>query len=308
MKRFGKLAVIAGLALVGMGVLQARHAQGSANESGALHTVAHVSNGVVDRIIDFLEWATDKFWNDESSHRVASASADQAGDFEWSGDLRAGDAIEIKGVNGDVTAEVSHGDAVEVVAEKRARRSDPEEVRIEVVEHADGVTICAVYPGRGNACEPGDGGKSHVENNDVEVRFHVRVPAGVTFIGKTVNGDVKAEDLESDLEARSVNGSLDLATSGSVEAATVNGSIRARMDSYEWTGALEFSTVNGSIILDVPDDLSADLEASWVNGGLETDLPFTSRGRMSRTHAEGELGQGGSAIELSTVNGSIRIR
>jgi hypothetical protein len=44
------------------------------------------------------------------------------------------------------------------VATKHGRRSDPAEVEIEVVEHAGGVTICAVYPSPGsrpNECRQG---------------------------------------------------------------------------------------------------------------------------------------------------------
>ena len=48
-------------------------------------------------------------------------------------------------------AEPSGSNEVEVVAEKRAKRDNPEDVRIEVVPHAGGVTICAVYPSRAAA-------------------------------------------------------------------------------------------------------------------------------------------------------------
>ena len=59
MKRFGKLAVFAGLVLLGMGVLQARHGHDADHhDSGALHAVAHVSSGVMDRIIDLSRFRT----------------------------------------------------------------------------------------------------------------------------------------------------------------------------------------------------------------------------------------------------------
>src|SRR6266487_1624535 len=101
-----------------------------------------------------------------------------------------GQAIEIKGVNGDVRAVAGSGD-VEVTAVKHARRSDPDEVKIEVVQHEDGVTICAVYPSDGrreNSCDAGDGGHMNVRDNDVTVDFTVLVPAGVRFPANTVNG------------------------------------------------------------------------------------------------------------------------
>ena len=61
----------------------------------------------------------------------------------------------------------------------------PAEVKIEVVEHAGGVTICAVYPSSGapNECKPGKGGRMNVRDNDVNVEFKVSVPAGVRFVG-----------------------------------------------------------------------------------------------------------------------------
>ena len=59
-----------------------------------------------------------------------------AGDFQWRGNVRPGGTIEVKGVNGDVTAVPASGPDVEVTAERKARRNNPEDVRLEVVEHA----------------------------------------------------------------------------------------------------------------------------------------------------------------------------
>src|SRR3954468_21930364 len=96
---------------------------------------------------------------------VSPASAQ---DFRWHGAIPQGSSIEIKGVNGDVKAEPSGSNEVEVVAEKQARRDNPDDVRIEVVPHAGGVTICAVYPSRErggqNECAPGNGGRMNVQN------------------------------------------------------------------------------------------------------------------------------------------------
>src|SRR6266496_3713992 len=167
------------------------------------------------------------------------------GEFHWKGQLAAGKTIEIKGVNGDIDAVAGSGE-VEVTAVKHAHRSDPDEVNIEVVQHEDGVTICAVYPSDGareNTCETGEHGHMSTHDNDVRVNFTVRVPAGVRFVGHTVKGDV---------EAHSVNGSIRVSTSGSAEASTVNGSITASMGRAQWTDALEFHTVNGGITLNLP--------------------------------------------------------
>src|SRR5438046_9832118 len=69
-------------------------------------------------------------------------------EFHWKGNVAAGKAIEIKGVNGDVRAIAGSGD-VEVTAVKHAPHSDPDDVKIEGVQDEDGVTNCEVYPSDG---------------------------------------------------------------------------------------------------------------------------------------------------------------
>src|SRR3954466_6018308 len=193
-------------------------------------------------------------------------SSAMAQDFRWHGTIAQGRSIEIKGVNGDIRAEPSGSNEVEVVAEKQARGDNPEDVRIEVVPHADGVTICAVYPARSgaqpNECQPGKGGRMNVQNNDVTVRFTVRVPANVQFVGHSVNGEVAATRLNGDVDLRTVNGSITFSTTGTARAATVNGSIRGEMGRADWNDRLEMSTVNGGITLTFPATLSTDVRAT----------------------------------------------
>ena len=251
----------------------------------------------------------------ELTHDVAWGRAEPAvreaqEAFAWRGTMPRGGVLEIKGVNGSVRATRASGSELVVTATFRGRRSDPATVRVERVEHAGGMTFCAVYPtpeGREeNVCAPGDGGRMNTRRNDVEVEFQVEVPAGVPFHGRTVNGSVEALELDSNVEVTTVNGSIDLSTSGTATARSVNGSLDVRMGSAP-AGDVAFETVNGRIELDVPDDLDARVEARWLNGGLDADLPMTL-GSMSRGRASGTLGQGGPTIHVETVNGSIRIR
>jgi DUF4097 and DUF4098 domain-containing protein YvlB len=239
-----------------------------------------------------------------------------AQDFSWKGRVAAGKRLEIKGVNGDITALAATGTEVEVTAEKRSRRSDPDEVEIEVIEHADGVTICAVYPTprrarRENSCGPGDDWHSNTNNNDVNVHFTVRVPAGVHTLLHTVNGEVEADRLGGDVDAATVNGSVRVSTSGTAEARTVNGSITAVMGRADFRHA-EFSTVNGGITLELPRDFAAELRAETLNGHIDSDFPLSVSGRFSPRRIVGTIGAGGGGdgrtLYLKTVNGSLRLR
>src|SRR5262249_11540171 len=153
-------------------------------------------------------------------------------------------------------------------------------------EHEDGVTICAKYPTpRGkeeNECGPGDEGHMNTSDNDVEVDFEVRVPAGVALIARTVNGGIEASDLHGPVDARAVNGGVELSTTGYASAQTVNGSIVASLGTAEWPEPVSFGTVNGEIRLTVPAGLDADIRAETMNGTIHTDFPVTARGRLSR--------------------------
>src|SRR5215203_3286293 len=235
----------------------------------------------------------------------------QGTEFRLREPLAAGRTLEVRGVNGSVSAEPASGGEFEVVAVRRSRHSDPDEVRVEVVRHGDGVLICAVYPSPGgepNTCELNNS-RSHVRDNDTSVNFTVRVPAGVKFNGRTVNGKVEAERLGADVDVKTVNGSINVSTTGLARAATVNGSITAVLGSANWPAGLEFKTVNGGIDLTLPASLSAQVEAKTLNGEITSDFPMTVTGAFSRRRLSGAIGGGGDRqLILETVNGSVQIR
>ena len=235
----------------------------------------------------------------------ADRSAD---DFSWSERVAPGKTIEVKGVNGEIKAEFTKGSDVVVTAVKHAKKSDPDEVRIEVIRHEGGVTICAVYPGKRNSCEV-ENWASHTRNNDVVVDFKVLVPEDVRLVARTVNGNVEAEGLNGPVEAYTVNGSVRVVSLGTAKAETVNGSINAEIGSSQFSDDLEFNTVNGSITLACPSRINTAVIATTVNGDILSDFPMTVRGRMSKHKLQGKIGDGGDgSLTLSTVNGEIRLR
>lgn len=232
-------------------------------------------------------------------------------DFRWTGRIEAGKKLEIRGVNGPIRVERATGNEAEVVAEKSARRSDPEDVEIVVVPHDGGVTLCAVYPpvdGKENECLPDGRGRNNTHDNDVKVSWTVKLPDGVKLGAHTVNGDVTVRDAGAEVRASTVNGDVDVATRGVAEASTVNGSIRAALGKADWTGTMEFHTVNGGVTIDIPASFSADVEAATVNGSIETDFPITVQGKFGSRRLRGTIGSGGRGLEIETVNGSIRLR
>lgn len=241
----------------------------------------------------------------------ATPGMQQTQDWDWQGTVDRGDAIEIKGINGAIKASGSSGSQVTVTAVKKGKKNDPADVRIEVVEHSGGVTICAVYPdakGKKNECAPEDGGRLSSEDNDVSVAFTVQVPEGVRLVASTVNGEIEAGGLGADVRATTVNGDVKVSTSGLARATTVNGSIQASMGRADWSGTTSFNTVNGSITVELPSGASTDVSASTVNGGMETDFALTVKGKFSMKNMKGTIGDGGRELEMETVNGSIHLK
>ena len=135
----------------------------------------------------------------------------------------------------------------------------------------------------------------------------MKVPAGVSFTGRSVNGDVIVKGLDGRARVDTVNGSVELNTTGFATAKTVNGAIKMHLARADWEDTLDLKTVNGNIELHVPADISADLVAKTVNGNITSDVPIAVH-EMSRRSMTGTLGSGGRRLALETVNGSISLK
>jgi hypothetical protein len=237
----------------------------------------------------------------------------QGQDFRWSGSLAAGRTVEVRGVNGSISATPASGNTIEVTAAKQVRRGGrPELVEIRVDEGGDGVVICTVYPSQRDSEGCRGGGNRRERDNDdtdnVSVHFQVRVPASIKFEGRMVNGDVTATGLVADAEVSTVNGNVEVSTRGVAEASSVNGNVEATMGRSDWSGPVEFSSVNGEVTVTLPGNASADVRASTVNGDIETDFPLTVTGRFGPRNMRGTIGSGGPLITMSSVNGGVSLK
>lgn len=232
---------------------------------------------------------------------IATTGVVPSDTFHWQGRIPAGQSIEINGVYGSIRAEPATGDRAEVMAFAAGRQLDPSEVQVEMLQRADGVVFRAHYPGLGVD-------ESGLASAGVRVDFRVRVPKGVRFIGRTVNGSVEALSLRSDAAAYTVNGDVRMSTAGEAHAETVNGSIRASLGRNWSKRALQFSTVNGGITLEMPSRVNAIIHAKTLHGGISTDFSVPVQSRLAGRTASGALGKGGPEVKVNTVNGNIQLR
>ena len=253
------------------------------------------------------------------STAVSAQSRQNDSSFTWSGRIPAGRWIRVRNLSGDITVGASSGDRVEVTAVKRWRRGNPNDVRFEVKKCGSGkesVVVCAIWF-ENTTCD-----ESHYEthsnrrsrredtNTDLSVDFRVLVPKGVKVGVNTINGDVFVKDASAEIDAGSINGSVDVAADGNapVNAETINGRVRARINRGDFNGSMNFSTINGSVTVDLPADLNADLDLSTVSGSINPDFEMTLSGRIDPRHLRAHVGKpGGPRIRLSTVNGSVTV-
>lgn len=211
--------------------------------------------------------------------------------------LQNGGSLELTNVNGTVRIEAWDKDIVEVLAIKTApeKESDLDRVSIDVDSRPNSLSISTRYP--------------QEEGVEVAVDYTIHVPrrAQVTHIN-TVNGSLSVMDMESVGDLHTVNGNIQVFEgSGNVHAHTTNGNVYLELKHpADAHGALA-ETTNGSVLLAVPADLPANLEARCMNGSFSSELPFVMDGAAQQRVMHGKLGHGGAPIRLGTVNGTIRV-
>ena len=236
--------------------------------------------------------------------------------YSWTGTIPNGRSIIIKNINGAIRVEHSTSGKVEVTAEKRWRRGNPSDVRIEQPTARDGnVLICAMWNPESTCDEDGihsprnDRKYNNNNHNDVSVSFVVRVPDGIKVDINTVNGALDVSGATREVSANTVNGTINARTTGGpVHAKTVNGSINVGMNTVASSDDLDYQTVNGSITLELPANFGAQLDLATVNGRVSTDFPITVVGTLSPRKLRGSIGSGAARVHASTVNGSVTLR
>jgi DUF4097 and DUF4098 domain-containing protein YvlB len=240
------------------------------------------------KTVDDDDWCDERKWNDRwcevreivlpANRDVIVVDAGRNGGVEVNGwdedEIRVRAKVQVWEVDDDEAEEVAR--TVEISAGDRISVRGPRPGRHDV---AWSVSFRLDVPRESNLDLEAYNGGIRIEDVDGEIRF------------VTTNGGVRLEDLAGDVRGETRNGGVDIELSGST-----------------WRGkGLDVETRNGGIDLDIPEDYSAELETSTVNGRIRSDLPVLIDDRHGRT-LWAELGDGGPMIRLQTKNGGVRIR
>jgi len=108
----------------------------------------------------------------------------------------------------------------------------------------------------------------------------------------TGDGHIQANGRFDELELKTGDGHVDVrATGGSTLAAG-------------W----RLETGDGSVSLEVPPDLSANVDLHTSDGHIDVEMPVTTEGKIRQNEIQGKLNGGGSLLLIRTGDGSIHLR
>lgn len=124
---------------------------------------------------------------------------------------------------------------------------------------------------------------------------------------KTSGGSIRLGSIGGDIVAKTSGGSIEIeGNAGRIEATTSGGSIDAKI-----TGPLKsdsrLSTSGGHVWVAIAPGIGVEIDAK-SSGRVESDVPVTIQGSVSRTSLRGQIGTGGPSLVLRSSGGGIRIR
>ena len=218
-------------------------------------------------------------------------------DFDQTYPLQPCGTFELQNVNGAVDIQGWDRNEVEIHAVKTAKQqeTDLERVSIEVDARPDAIAVTTRYPQN--------------EGVEVAVEYTIHVPhrVHVEHIG-TVNGTLRVSGLDNLEDLHTVNGDIEVFEGGgNVHAHTTNGNVHLELAHAPDKAGATAETTNGSLVVAVPSDLQAEIEAKCLNGNFYSELPITMESTQRPREMRGRLGAGGVPIHLRTVNGRIRL-
>ena len=224
---------------------------------------------------------------------LAAGPAVAQAQTQWTGVVAPNASVDVVNIRGTIQAVLSTDGMVHVTA----RPSDPSVMRVEIFEHAGGVKVCTL-PVEQSGTPRGDCTSNNNRREpwpkrdeaDLRVDIEVSVPRGVRLGATSVSGDIRVEQLQSELQLTMVSGRVDVEVAGFPTRITA---------------------VSGDVHIAVPANADADFQATTMSGDIDSDVPLNTsvrRVRVGPKNVRGTIGNGGPDLQVTTVSGDIELR
>ncbi len=205
--------------------------------------------------------------------------------------------VSLSNINGSVQITAWDRNEVQLDAVKTADAEEKlKEAEIRVDASDSRIHIETHYPQRNN-------------NNPASVEYQLHVPRAARLSKiDLVNGKLDIDGVKGDVEGASVNGSVTgRGLGGNVDLSTVNGGVSSELLDSSNARHVKLSSVNGHVEIAMPKDANAHLSASTVSGSISSDFNLPIHKGWVNSDLDTTLGTGATRVELSNVNGSIKI-
>jgi hypothetical protein len=239
------------------------------------------------------------------SHVVGASNDQSQGDvreeIRKSFELQPGARVEVIGINGKVDVQTADTKTAEVYVLRTAGSRDALARREVTVEQtANGLLV------RGK--QVSHGFWEHLFGTKANEDVTIKAPRQIALSLKGINGKVTSGDIEGPLEAKGINGRVELGQANDwAEISGVNGSISVGLNKLGNSG-VRVSGINGSIELRLAPGLNADLNANGMNGSVRSEIPDVTVDKNEYgSRYSARIGNGGSPITISGINGNVRL-
>ncbi len=246
---------------------------------------------------------------------AAAAAASET--FEWAGGASARELV-LSNATGDVNVAVA-GDEITVTATKTAAEASVlADVVVEVEEKGDAVRVKVEYP------------KDVGRAEDVRVDFEVTVPPGLERLDVSVargnvaaagvpevkvsvaSGNVGIVGAYKTVNVSVADGGVTVENAGRpterADLSTVGGALAFAVVLPEAGAAYHLSTVSGDVSVTLSGNVANyDVAANTVSGKVTSTLPLKKYGGLVGNSYKGRAGEGGNAIRVNVVKGSVDI-
>jgi hypothetical protein len=204
--------------------------------------------------------------------------------------------FSVQGLTGNFTITGTDGDQAELKVTKRG--GSPEERRAAKVMMSQTDERVLLVGG-----SPPSGG--------VEISYEIKLPRDLSKVEiNSDHGDLKFAGLGGAVNVNLRQGNLEFDDlTGAVHGRLVNGDVKVSLDKSDRDGDQDISVVNGNIDATVADGADVNLKAESITGDISADdrLGLKVEKRPAGHAVSGQLGDGGHALELKTVNGGIHL-
>lgn len=210
-------------------------------------------------------------------------------------------SVVVTNIDGSVDIETTDGDEAEVYVVRSARnRDDLKHDRVFIEQTPEGLVV----RGETNQWRPWN----MVQRTKVRQQVTLKVPRQVDVTTKNVNGRVKIGEIAGSVKVNDVNGGVTVGQAlGYAEARSINGGLNMTLSRLDSRG-LTIKGINGRIDLRFAEAQNADVQVNGINGGVVVDVPnLTFKKWTGQSKFRAQLGNGGSPINLSNINGRVSL-